>query len=214
MFNYIQKYLFLKRTKLSEGSHLVLNSKVHLYSHSSSEILIRNGSFKLVKNLPQTIHIPHLERSVISLGKNSKLIINGNVLIASGTLIDIRDNATLSFDGNNIISHNNTIICSHKITIGEGSSTGVSATLMDHDSHAIFHKESTKPLTVPAKPLIIGKNVGILMNSQVVAGCNIGNNSSILAGTTIRDDIPASTMVYNNSNILKFKKGYSYVPFK
>lgn len=69
------------------------------------------------------------------------------------------------------------------------------------------HDHGVDPRSLPiGKPLIIGENVWIGMNSIILSNCNnIGSNSIIGAGSIVTKDIPSNVIVAGNpAKIIKY----------
>jgi acetyltransferase-like isoleucine patch superfamily enzyme len=138
----------------------------------------------------------HNCNTVVSMGKNASLVVNGDVHIGPGCTIRIADDAVLELGGKNMIAHNTTIIASKKISIGEGSAISWGVNLIDDDHHS-FYTTDGKKLKRIRKTLVIGSNVGIQMNVTIPSGGVIGSNSIIAANTVIRKNVPENSLVYS-----------------
>lgn len=203
-----RKIKFLIRLELrSSGSFVVIDKNTEITLKKNSKIIINKGVFKIGGALPGCIEMPSYHKTQITMDENSSLIIEGDVNIASGTFIHIKKNASLRISGGNFIGHNNIIICSKEISIGSNSSTSWNVTLIDHDGHTLFFNDGTA-LKKPIRPLKIEDNVGLQMNVTIPSGVTIGKNALIGANTTIREDIPSDTLVYNLPELRK-KNGIS-----
>lgn len=205
--NFIQKLKFLRNVEYADDrAYIIFDGKVQLIAPKSSRIIVR-GILKVGGALPSSPAIPSYNKTCIILEPGSTLIIEDDVYIASGTMINIRRGATLTFKGKNYIGHNNYIMCSNKVIIGKNTSTSWNVTLIDHDGHTLYSKTG-KPFKRLKKPLIIGDNVGIQMNVTIPTGNTIGENSLIGANSVVRENIPENTVVYHNYELRK-KHGIS-----
>lgn len=204
---HIQRIKFLLNAKYgAEKSFTIFDKSADITIGKNCNISI-NGILKIGGALPGCLEIPSYHKTYIVLEDNSKLVINGNVYIATGTFIHVKKNATLILDGDNFIGHNNFIMCSKDISIGKNTSTSWNVTLIDHDGHNLYFHNG-KSLKMPIRPLKISDNVGIQMNVTIPHGITIKQNSLIGANTVVREDIPNDTFVYYK-NELRIKNGIS-----
>jgi acetyltransferase-like isoleucine patch superfamily enzyme len=213
LLNFIRKKRFLKVTEyISDESAVIFGSNVETITLDNSKIQI-NG--KLLLGIPLTGILPgfsHKHNTVITLGKNSKLIIHGDVHIGPGCTIRIGENGILELGGKNVIAHDTTIIATKKIYIGKNSSVSWNCNLIDDDAHSFFRVDGRKIKRI-RKSLIIGDNVGIQMNVVIPSGGVIGNNSIISANTVIRTDVPQDTLIYTHNEykrLANFTTGFQF----
>jgi len=204
---FIQKLKFLKSVEYAnERAYIIFDGKLHLIAHKSCRVIIK-GVLKIGGELPLSPAIPSYNKTCIIMEPESSLIIEDDVYIASGTMLNIKKGASLTFKGKNYIGYNNYIMCSSKMMIGKNTSTSWNVTLIDHDGHTLYNQFG-KPLKRLMKPLIIEDNVGIQMNVTIPTGNHIGESSLIGANSVIRESIPKNTFVYH-SNELRKKNGIS-----
>lgn len=199
LMNLFQKRSLLARTVyLSNESEIIFGPNVEVFTHPTSQVKL-NG--KLILGISLTGLQPgfsHKPNTVIFLGKNATLIINGNVQFAPGCTIRVGENGTLDLAGKNIIAHDTTIISTRKISLGSGASISWNCTLIDDDGHS-FYRINGKKIKRLRKPISIGDNVGIQMNVVIPSGVSIGDNSIVSANTVVRKDIPKDSLVYSMS---------------
>ncbi|MCK5074077.1 MAG: hypothetical protein KAQ98_11675, partial [Bacteriovoracaceae bacterium] len=175
-----------------------------------SKVIIKKGTFNLGFPLPKTIPYSTYNKTTLFMGENSTIICEGNVLIAPGATIRVKDNATLIFKGDDIIAHNFTLICSKEVEFGKNVNVSWNNTFIDHDEHFIWKNDrKIKPFFHPLK---IGNNVGIQMNVLIPRGVTIGDGSVVSCGTTIRKNIPARSLVYHNPELV-IKDGFHYAGY-
>ncbi len=201
-----RRFKAIRQTTLKEDGLINLSSDLDIFIGKNAQI-IANALVRIGYPLPGMMPAPSKNKSVIILGKNSKLIFNGPVFIESGANIRIADNACLTFGGDNYISRDLTLLCAKEIIIGQGTSISWNATLIDDDNH---HYKFTNGRKIKGTyhPLIIGKNVGIQLNVTIPKGVTIGDNSIVSAETVLRQDVTANSLVYSKSS-LEIKHGYS-----
>ncbi|MCM2351128.1 MAG: acyltransferase [Bacteriovoracaceae bacterium] len=204
---YYQRFKFLRHVQYKgSNSFTIFDKSAEINIKKGSQIII-NGVLKIGGSLPESIEIPSYNKTRIVMEEDTKLVIEGDVYIASGTFIHIKKGATLKLKGRNFIGHNNFLVCSKEISLGKNTSTSWNVTLIDHDGHTLYFS-SGKPLKKMIRPLIIEDNVGIQMNVTIPSGITIGKNSLIGANSVIRENIPSNSLIYHR-NELRRKDGIS-----
>lgn len=106
--------------------------------------------------------------------------------------IEVRDTAQLVI-GNNVGMSDVTITCHEKITIGNNVLLGVGAVVRDSDSHSLNPQDRLIGLDWKNKqtaPIVIKDNVFVGMNTIILKGVTIGENSVVGAGSVVSRDIP------------------------
>lgn len=138
---------------------------------------------------------------VVNLG--GKCIIGDNFLFTSGNyrnpmarnlsgFIHI-ENGTVKI-GNNVGMGSVCIMCVKEITIGDDCTIGANVIIVDTDGHSIYASErkNHSALGAKSKPIHIGNDVFIGVNSVILKGVAIGDNAVIGAGSIVNCDIPAN----------------------
>jgi acetyltransferase-like isoleucine patch superfamily enzyme len=106
------------------------------------------------------------------------LKINGLCDFGKGTKVYVNKHAILEIGNNTFITGKTSIICFQKILIGSNCAISWGVHIMDHDYHTI----DEKPIN---KPIIIGNNVWIGSNVNILKGVNIPDNCVIAAGSVV-----------------------------
>ena len=199
--------MVLKNVETQNG--LFLFSKfTNIVMKKGSKIIVNNGLFRVgfaMNGIDSSFS--HFKENKITLLEGSTLIINGDVSIAPGTSIIVNKNATCTFEGANVIAHNNLFYCHKRISVGFNSCTSWNCQFMDADGHQLYSSKGGGRFIEPiVRPLIIGKNVGFQMNVVVPRGVTIGDNALISCGVIVREDLPAESLIYVDQQI-KIKKG-------
>jgi acetyltransferase-like isoleucine patch superfamily enzyme len=125
----------------------------------------------------------------LSLGKNSKLTINGDFSIYSGSDIRVFDNGELILNGG-YCTAGVQIVCFKKITIGRGCAIARDVIIRDTDAHKILN--SNRPMT---EEVVIGEHVWIGNRAIIMKGVTIGDGAVIAAGAIVTKDVPKKCLV-------------------
>ena len=92
------------------------------------------------------------------------------------------------FIGNNCGFSGVSIVSSIGVTIGNNVMCGTNVIIGDRNDHEDIYPE------FPPKPVVIGNNVWIGMNSVVMKGVTIGDNVIIGANSLVTKDIPSNVI--------------------
>lgn len=160
--------------------------KTVLDFHKSSRIEINNG--RLTFN--RSFNKKNPFTTLITLRKNSKIIVNGKFNFYQGSFISIGDNAILELGNGSYLNGQCKLICHTKISIGDGTIIADNVTIRDSDMHTIVGKE-----TEMSKPIIIGNHVWIGDGATILKGVTIGDGSIIAAKAVVTKDVPEGTLV-------------------
>lgn len=87
-----------------------------------------------------------------------------------------------------------------RIEIGDDTMVAANVIIVDSDFHSAWPPEKRWTSSTHAfdKEVIIGRNVWIGMNTVVLKGSRIGDNSIIGAGSVVCGEIPANVMAAGN----------------
>ena len=109
--------------------------------------------------------------------------------------------------GSNIYIGNNTRIngayihSSESINIGDNCVIASGVNILDSNGHITYSLDRTVGRDTP-KPIIIGNNVWIGINSIILKGTTIGNNSIISAGSVVKGVFPENSIISGNPAVL------------
>ena len=149
-----------------------------------------------------------------SIGEKSRIIGNGKIRTSNGIIeigkhCEIRDSNIQANKGKIVIGHDTflnsgcTIVSCEGIKIGARCAFGTNVSIYDHDHVFVAVGEQDWNSTKTSQ-IEIGDNCWLGCNVVILRGSKIGNNCVIGAGTVIKDDIPDSSLVYQNRiNIVK-----------
>lgn len=135
--------------------------------------------------------------------RDTRCLIEGNGKIVLGKNVNVHDrfnltaiNGELCIDDNTSFNRNCLIICRNSIKIGKNCMFGPNVMIYDHDHlfdvDKIYENKFTSGQIVIEEGCWIGAGVIILKNTHVGKGSIIG------AGTVLKGDIPAHSIVLQN----------------
>ncbi len=127
--------------------------------------------------------------SYLSMGANSKLVVDQSFTIQDNAYVIIRGKAELQL-GSGYINSNAQIVCSERITIGHGVAIADGVLIRDCDDHDLLYDGYMR-----TKPVVIGDHVWIGQKVTILKGVTIGDNAVIAAGSVVTKDVPANTLV-------------------
>jgi acetyltransferase-like isoleucine patch superfamily enzyme len=145
--------------------------------------------------------------------KSENMIFNGDVYIRGIIRIEDTGIAKLEINNNVYIGDDSIISCAEKIIIGQNTLISSGVKIFDNNSHPInsiqrqrdweiiLGKIKESRTNVKSSPIIIGENVWIGLDSFIMKGVNIGNNSIIAAGSVVVTDVPENTIFAGNPAI-------------
>jgi len=143
--------------------------------------------------------------------KNPAVCIGNDVSVYSGCSFSIGLNGFCSV-GDFSLLNGALIMADEEIVIGKHCLISWNVGLADSDFHpvepalrmqdsialsAYYPNKPPRP-RIETRPIRIGDNVWIGMNSVVLKGVTIGDNSIVAAGSIVTHDVPPNTMVAGN----------------
>lgn len=142
--------------------------------------------------------------------KNSIIKIGNGAIINSGsfsnllglyqkTIIIARNGGQISI-GKNFGISGSTIYSISKITIGDNCLIGANCKIIDNDFHPLdFQKRKKNDFRdITKKPIHIGDDCFIGMNSIVLRGSYLGNNCIVGAGSVVSGKFPDNVVIAGN----------------
>lgn len=102
-----------------------------------------------------------------------------------------------------------TVYAREKITIGKHCRIGGNTKILDNDFHPVDPKlRLERSSDITARPITIGENVFIGCNSLILKGAEIGDNTTIGAGSVVTGKIPANCVAAGNpAKVIKYLDG-------
>ncbi|MDT0161596.1 acyltransferase [Bacillus sp. AG4(2022)] len=132
--------------------------------------------------------------SEVSISKGGVIKLGKLVRAQSGTRIRARENATLIIGKNTAFNTGCVVTCRYNIKIGEGVEFGPNVLIYDHD-HDFRIEGGIKAKSYKYGNVEIGNNVWIGANTVILRGTKIGDNSVVGAGSIIRGEYPANSII-------------------
>ena len=160
------------------GKNIKLWGIVDIIRAPKTQIKIGNNILLNSYSLRTTASSLYGRVKLRTFGEGAKIIIGDNVGL-NGTSITAR---------------------SRTITVGDGTIIAPNVTIVDSDFHAQWPPDIrlTNPGFESDEDVIIGENVWIGMNSTILKGARIGDNSIIGAGSIVTGDIPPNCVARGN----------------
>lgn len=112
------------------------------------------------------------------------------------------------FIGENVGISGSTIYAMKEITIGNNCQIGANCKIVDNDFHSLNANEnySTNNESIIKKPVYIGDNCFIGMNSIILKGTRLGNNVIVGAGSIVCGLFPDNVVIAGNpARIIKYR---------
>ncbi|RJG39538.1 acyltransferase [Motilimonas pumila] len=100
--------------------------------------------------------------------------------------------------GDNCLLNGTRIHCRTKVTIEEHCMFGPGSRIVDNDSHRTSIDIAERRLPPESAPILIRKNVWVGMNSLILKGVEIGENSVVAANSVVTKNVPKNTLVGGN----------------
>ncbi len=162
--------------------------KFTLLKHKSAHLFLK-GNFRVIPYLGGNAN------SMISMGKDSKLIIGGDFVIGHGVRIMIGDNAELTFGGkekesDSGITSDTLIMVSKKIQIGKDFICAWNNFITDSDWHSIEGQKHQKDVII-GNHVWVSNTVNILKGTTIGNNCIIASNSKIINNNYLNDSLIA-----------------------
>jgi len=179
-------YLRCKAGKNGKGVDcFVLDGKLHV-AIGNNAIVENRGRFLFgIKSGLETSTVP----GSFMLEKNSKLILDGKVVVGQGVRLHLREKAVLKLE-DVIINCNSSIFCDNYISIGKGTIIGWNVDILDSDRHYVVRENFEV-----TKPILIGPHVWIGARAMILKGVTIGSGSVVACGAVVNKNVPENTLV-------------------
>ena len=113
------------------------------------------------------------------------------------TIIVTRHGGKVSI-GNKVGISGSTIYSWDKIVIGDRTQIGANSKIVDTDFHALEQNERANESGAQTRPVIIGADVFIGMNTIILKGTKIGDGCVVGAGSVVSGEFPANSVIAGN----------------
>lgn len=147
------------------------------------------------------VHIMRMPGSQIRIGKNVSIVSSSNRCSSSSIFAPTKlrtwsDTAKIIIEDNVGLNGTSIVARSKTISIGQGTMIAPNVAIVDSDFHAVYPPGNRimNPGIEEDRDVFIGKNVWLGMQSMVLKGARIGDNSVIAAGSVVRGDIPSGVL--------------------
>lgn len=140
----------------------------------------------------------------ITLNRGGKCVIGSHFRARGGSHIRIRKGASLSIGSNVSVNHGCMLVCHESIIIGNDVQFSPNVMVYDHD-HDYRAAGGVKSMKYKTSPIKIGDNVWIGANSVILRGTTIGDNCVIAAGSLVKNNVPAGSLVYNKRETIIYE---------
>ncbi|MBN1186298.1 MAG: acyltransferase [Bacteroidales bacterium] len=152
--------------------------------------------------IPRIVRFP---KSQIIIGKNCNFkSYSGSNLVGINhkcNIVTLNSKAKITVGDNSGFS-GVVIAAAQRIIIGNNVLLGANVTVTDTDWHSSKSKNRNISSDVNVKPIYIENNVWIGLNSVVLKGVKIGENSIITPNSVVHKDIPANCIAGGNPCIV------------
>jgi acetyltransferase-like isoleucine patch superfamily enzyme len=192
---------FFKGLSFIRGLNMNLSyrlSKHHLHDKMLSIRVYRKVKGRIGKQVRITgggnldIGIKHKPdfffQSLFSMADQAQLLLHGRFQIFTGCKVVVGEGACLEL-GSGRINNEVNITCYQHIQIGEHVAIGEGVTIRDSDGHSMLGHDHQM-----TRPIHIGNNVWIGVNTTILKGVTIGDGAVIAAGSMVNKDIPSKCL--------------------
>lgn len=134
----------------------------------------------------------------VDIAPDAHLDIAPGVEFSTFTSLVVGHGATLKLGERVFFNSFSNLNCAGSIEIGKDTMCGCGVRVIDaNHQYSDYHVEK---IAFTAKPIKIGKNCWLGANVVVLPGVTIGDNVIIGANTTVYKDVPANSIVHNNTH--------------
>lgn len=134
----------------------------------------------------------------VDIAPDARLDIAPDVEFSTFTSLVVGRGATLKLGERVFFNSFSNLNCAGSIEIGKDTMCGCGVRVIDaNHQYSDYHVEK---IAFTAKPIKIGKNCWLGANVVVLPGVTIGDNVIIGANTTVYKDVPANSIVLNNTH--------------
>lgn len=179
MMRFILLYILYLKQKIKDFGIVKYNGFTIYLALKNSQILLGRGS--VVNSGPMSNLLGLYQRTFIIARYGGKINIGKNAGISGSTIYSMAE-----------------------IKIGENCIIGANCKIIDNDFHPLDYLKriEDRPTDIKKKPINIGNNCFIGMNSIILKGTTIGNNCVVGAGSVVSGTYPANVIIAGNPAII------------
>ena len=160
----------------------------------TASIIIKRG--KMLEFNMSEYPFKKVAPSRLILKSSSRLVVDGNVKMFEGVMIECQEKASLLIGDETYINHDAFIRCRNSISIGYNCAIAYGVLIQDSDYHTLYSEDGEcKPETLP---ITVGNNVWIGARAIILKGVTIGDGAIIAAGSIVTKDVPPHCVVGGN----------------
>lgn len=148
------------------------------------------------KNKIQFSGVTGFERNTKVVVKSGRVQFGHGFCMRTGSYIAAVHGGSITIGDTVFINRNCSFVCQDSITIGEHCAFGPNVTMYDHDHCFGFNGIESG---YKKAPIIIEKNCWIGAGVIILKGTHIGEGCVVGAGTVVRGEIPAHSVVTSES---------------
>lgn len=167
-------------------------SRIFIYRGSTIEvddtaqIISKNGTLKFGLSWHEYSGIT----SLLFLGKNARIIVNGDVRVYCGARFSVADNAEITFGNNVMFNMQSNVRCFTNITIGDGVRISEDCILSDSDNHLIAGNAGKITL-----PIVIENHCFIGLRCIILKGVTLRYGTVVAAGAVVTRDSETNSLI-------------------
>lgn len=190
IWKFIKLNFLSKNIKRDKGTYIVpyRNSVVDIDKNANVVL-----HAKLVLNLPEIKGSK--KQTTLFIRGNGKLIVNGTVILRSGTTLQVQKEGSITI-GKADINHDATIIAKNHMKIGDGLLVSRNVVILDSDFNKIMNEQGA--IINTPRDIMIGDHVWIGVNATILRGAQIGAGAIVSAGAVVGGKIKEGTMAAGN----------------
>jgi len=142
-------------------------------------------------------------RSLIEIGENTIIkssFLSNLVGLYSRTIIITRTPYSKIIIGRNVGISGATIYARNSIFIGDNTLIGGNVKILDNDFHpiAVVNRNTNEENSIGSKPIVIGSNCFIGVNTLILKGTELGDGCVVGAGAVVSGKFPPNCVIVGN----------------